>query len=224
MKYTHRQSRRAKRLSITVEPPGKVVVVSPPRVSQQKIDQFFQKHQNWAQTKLEKMNRIKREIESTEQILIFGRHYQKKMINSSRYPYGVFVQGEQLIINHPLANTNSSNLSVKKAKERFLKKTAAAYFKRRLPVLAKQMGVAYGRIKVRNQKTRWGSCSSGSQLNLNWRLVHWPQPIIDYLLVHELAHLKHPNHSPQFWQLVAEHDPDYQDHRRFLKKHALPLL
>ena len=82
---------------------------------------------------------------------------------------------------------------------------------------ASVMGVSYGRITMRNQKTRWGSCSSGGNLNFNWRLLLMPERVMDYVIVHELAHRREMNHSAAFWQIVETYLPDYRERRQWLK-------
>jgi len=82
------------------------------------------------------------------------------------------------------------------------------------------MGVSYGRITIRGQKTRWGSCSSKGNLNFNWKLMLFPEQIQDYVVVHELAHRKEMNHSRNFYRVVEEILPDYRERIRWLKEHA----
>ena len=82
------------------------------------------------------------------------------------------------------------------------------------------MGVSYGRITVREQKTRWGSCSAKGNLNFNWKLILMPEGILDYLVVHELAHRMEMNHSPAFWRVVEREIPDYRERRMWLKKNG----
>jgi predicted metal-dependent hydrolase len=100
---------------------------------------------------------------------------------------------------------------------------ARARAKRELPLrlleLAGLYGLRVGRISVRNQKWRWGSCSPGGHICLNWRLVQMPDAVRDYVLIHELMHLKRMDHSPKFWKLVADACPGYREHRRFLRNH-----
>lgn len=84
---------------------------------------------------------------------------------------------------------------------------------------AGQMGVSFRKITVKEQKTCWGSCSGKQNLNFNWKLLLMPMPILDYVVVHELAHLKQMNHSEQFWKEVEAVLPDYQERRRFLREH-----
>jgi len=88
----------------------------------------------------------------------------------------------------------------------------------RLLELAAQHGLAVSRISIRNQRWRWGSCSRHGHICLNWRLVTMPEMVRDYVLIHELMHLKRMDHSPKFWKLVAEACPEYQDARRWLRQ------
>lgn len=87
----------------------------------------------------------------------------------------------------------------------------------RTAYFAERMGVTYGRITIREQKTRWGSCSSKGNLNFNWKLVLLPEKLLDYVVVHELAHRREMNHSSRFWSVVEQELPDYRERRAKLK-------
>ena len=95
---------------------------------------------------------------------------------------------------------------------------ALQIFPERTAYFAARMGVNYGRITIREQKTRWGSCSSAGNLNFNWKLVLMPPEILDYVVVHELAHRKEMNHSSEFWAIVEKELPDYRERRERLKE------
>lgn len=90
----------------------------------------------------------------------------------------------------------------------------------RVSWFAAKMGVTYGRISIRAQKTRWGSCSSRGNLNFNWKLILMPPEILDYVVVHELAHRKQMNHSKLFWAEVEQILPDYETRRRWLRENG----
>lgn len=95
---------------------------------------------------------------------------------------------------------------------------AKRIFPERTAYFAKRMGVDYGRITIREQKTRWGSCSSKGNLNFNWKLVLLDPELLDYVVVHELAHRREMNHSKNFWKIVEAELPDYRERRRRLKE------
>ena len=86
------------------------------------------------------------------------------------------------------------------------------------------MGVTYGRITIRMQKSRWGSCSGKGNLNFNCLLMRTPETILDYVVVHELCHLKEMNHSPRFWAEVEKVLPDYKERRKWLKDHESEIM
>ncbi len=89
---------------------------------------------------------------------------------------------------------------------------------------ARALDVRYERIAIRGQRTRWGSCSSRGTLSFNWRLALAPLSVLDYVVVHELCHLREPNHSPRFWALVAERRPGWRAERDWLREHGAELL
>jgi predicted metal-dependent hydrolase len=89
---------------------------------------------------------------------------------------------------------------------------------------ARALEVSYARISIRGQRTRWGSCSPRGTLSFNWRLALAPPSVLDYVVVHELCHLREANHSPRFWALVAERRPDWRAERDWLRRHGEELL
>ena len=105
-----------------------------------------------------------------------------------------------------------------------LAKEAMIRIPARVEYFADIIGVEYGRITIRNQKTRWGSCSGKSNLNFNCLLMLTPDEIVDYVVVHELCHLKEMNHSPRFWAEVERVLPDYKERRLWLKRHGGELI
>lgn len=110
------------------------------------------------------------------------------------------------------------------AEEAVYRAQASEVFARKAAYYAARMGVTYNKITIRDQKTRWGSCSGKGNLNFNWRLVLAPVPVLDYVVVHELAHRREMNHSSRFWDVVGEIMPDYQIHRRWLRDHGSSLM
>ena len=132
-----------------------------------------------------------------------------------RTPYGITKRQVEEFLDEKkdwLLQTISEEVrreGIERAKRIFPERTA--YF-------AKRMGVDYGRITIREQKTRWGSCSSKGNLNFNWKLVLLDPELLDYVVVHELAHRREMNHSVAFWKVVEAELPDYRERRRRLKE------
>ncbi len=104
------------------------------------------------------------------------------------------------------------------AKKKMLAKKAREYLPYRLEYYAKLYGYSYDKIRLSHANTRWGSCSSNRTISLNIGLMQVPEQLRDYVILHELAHLNHMDHSPAFWEEVAKHDPRYKDHRKRLKQ------
>ena len=97
------------------------------------------------------------------------------------------------------------------------KEEARSFIYRRLEYYGKTYGFEFNRVSIRNQRTRWGSCSRKGNLNFNYRILMLPQHLADYIIIHELCHLKELNHSSKFWNLVAQVMPNYLERRRELR-------
>jgi predicted metal-dependent hydrolase len=106
----------------------------------------------------------------------------------------------------------------------WLQGEAKRVFGERLAIYAEKLGVNYRAYALSSAATRWGSCSSDGKIRLNWRLIHFPLSIIDYVVAHELAHLREMNHSPRFWQTVESIFPEFREARQTLKSHPPELL
>ena len=101
----------------------------------------------------------------------------------------------------------------------WLRQKADAVLKARTQEWAEKIGVEYNHIVLKDQKTLWASCSGKKNINYSYRIIKMPPAVQDYLMVHELCHLVHMNHGPEYWQLVAQFCPDYKNHRRWLNEH-----
>jgi predicted metal-dependent hydrolase len=106
----------------------------------------------------------------------------------------------------------------------WLQRQAHALFAQRLPLFAMQLGVQYCAFRLTSARTQWGSCTASGIIRLNWRLVHFAQAQIDYVIAHELAHLREMNHSPRFWALVASVFPDHAAARKVLRERGPEML
>lgn len=219
--FTHKTSSRSTRLAVKITAKGEVIVTSPKFIPKFVINQFVNQHQSWIEAQLKKLQSTKRQKQENT-VAIFGKNYHKKVAYLSGAPLGIQVVGTDLICNTPeaLSTTVSWETKHEKQLERFLKNTASTYIVKRTEQLAETMKTSYKSIALKQQSTRWGSCSSLGNLNFNWRLVHASPEIIDYVIIHELAHRTHMDHSRNFWDLVAKYDPAYLSHRGWLKRHG----
>ncbi len=184
------------------------------------IDGFVKKNEGWITKQLERVAELPR-FNTAVAVTIFNTEYRKVARYDARVPFGISIQGKEIVYT-PLSPARSGQESwgseAEEALARFLKKTARSYIFPRTETLGALMKTTFGRISLKEQKTRWGSCSSRGNLNFNWRLVHFKPEIIDYVIVHELAHRTHMDHSHEFWRLVGKFDPEYTKHRGWLKR------
>lgn len=225
IQFTHKTHPRSRSIKIKVEASGEVVVVTPKRVSQRAIEAFVNQQSAWILQHQTKILQKKSFSETNDTLTVFGKKYHKKVVTDSSFPRGVSIKGEYLIISIPESGLSASQLASKQQTyiERFLKNTAELYIVPRTHQLAKTMKTSFGTITLRQQKSRWGSCSSQGNLNFNWRLIHAPTEVIDYVIIHELAHRHHMDHSHSFWALVANYDPEHAQHRGWLKRQGMSV-
>jgi predicted metal-dependent hydrolase len=129
------------------------------------------------------------------------------------------IEQNKLIVN---INSSSGDLSWGELMY-WLKNQAHKLINIKVQQFARQMGLMYNRVVIRDQRARWGSCSCRKNLNFNWRLIMAPEPVLDYVIIHELCHLKEMSHSKTFWNLVSRHCPKWHEYRNWLNNHSLEL-
>ncbi len=157
-----------------------------------------------------------REFEPGETFPYLGEEYE---IVVEKRPSSEVIENALRLAEHHVEQT-----SIKRALETLYRRKAREYFENNADRLADEMGVEYDKIEIRNQRTKWGSCSTSGTLGLNWRLMMAPPNVVEYILTHELAHLREQNHSDEFWSIVAEHDPEYQNHAEWLEENSTQLV
>lgn len=212
-------SARARSIRITIDGRGQVVATYPKWTPQFVVKKYVQSQSAWIEANLAKVKTKKALSDDDQTVVIFGKKYRKDLVNSLDFPYGVSL-GDQVVRVNLMGGEKKTHQELL---NRFLKNTAEKYIVPRTHALGKTMSLEFRSISLRQQKTRWGSCSSQKRLNFNWRLVHYLPKIIDYVIIHELSHLQEMNHSARFWELVRRYDPEYQIHRGFLKRSGMAL-
>jgi hypothetical protein len=128
---------------------------------------------------------------------------------------GASVQGDRLLVG---LSRDAGEERLKDAVHAWLMREARELFRQRLDHFAAHMGVRYTQLRLSSAGTRWGSASADGRIRLNWRLIHLSMDLIDYVVVHELSHLREMNHSPAFWSVVGEVLPDHVERRQALKR------
>lgn len=123
-----------------------------------------------------------------------------------------------------LATWEVERTSVKNVLESLYRRKARSFVEAQIDSYGDRMDVDPSGIRIANQRTKWGSCSSNGTVSFNWRLMLAPPEIPEYVVIHELAHLRELNHSERFWELVAEHDADWQAHTEWLEENGLTLI
>jgi hypothetical protein len=227
--YQIQASQRAKRVSLKMAPDYGLQVVVPAALTlaNHQIEDLLQRKKAWILRYWLRYPQMgqppKRDFITGEQLLYLGQQVQLELLYKSQGKQ-VVIQGlggeGTLRIALPQAfQTEQDFEAIASALENWYWQSASDHILPRTAALASLYGFAFQKASIRDQKTRWGSCSSKRNLNFNWRLIMAPPAVIDYIILHELCHLKHLNHSRRFWQLVEKHCPGYQQYETWLKNH-----
>jgi len=202
---------RARRYRLRLNADGTARVTIPSRGSAAVARRFVAQHRRWLEREFrlwQSQPRRPAHWQVGSEIWFRG---ESVSIQSDR-PGRIRFADEQLSVS-------DAGGDVRPAVERHLRRLAAAELPRRVGELAEQHGFTVARVTVRNQRARWGSCSRRGRISLNWRLVQMPDYARDYIILHELAHLRQMNHSSRFWREVELLCPDYRVSERWIKEH-----
>ena len=209
---------RRKTIALVIEGDGSLIVRAPLLASEKNIRELVAQKADWvarAQAKMRQNRPPERRFVAGETLPLMGQAHPLKIVQSQRAS---------------LAFENGAFLLAQKAQPRareafhlWYKKMAAVLLPARLETLAAKHNLRPKKVRISSARTRWGSCSTSGTISLTWRLVMAPPEVIDYVIVHELAHIKVKNHSKNFWNLVAGLMPDYKKHLGWLKKHGQSL-
>ena len=224
--YTLRPSERARYLSLRIRETGDVEVVLPRRGRVVDPEGIIRRQSSWIIKTLDRISRRRKisplftiehgsrlPLMGRDRILAVGLHAGKRPVVSTT--------DDDIRVAMP--ETHAARLE--SVLVRWYISRAKILIPRRVMELNEQWGLHFSSIHVRNQKTRWGSCSRRGVLSFNWRLVILPPHVTDYLIVHELAHLVHMSHSSRFWKLVESRDPGFRDAESWLRRNGrnIPL-
>jgi hypothetical protein len=212
-----RISRRARRMSMRVFPGGRVEVVVPPGVGIPAVERFVARHREWAE-------RRAREFELQAPLAGERRPTSISLTASGQSWEVEYVQGSRSSVVEPepgrlrVRTAGETERQVGLALLRWLNRESATHLRTCLDAAAGEIGIDYSRLLLRRQRTRWGSCSSAGTISLNVCLMFQRPEVVRYLLVHELCHRRHMNHSQRYWRLVESFEPHWQALDRELQK------
>jgi len=232
---THIEIRRVafkRSIGLTVKPNGQLFVSAPRTASTSTIQKFLFEHREWIEKNLNLVRELHerfppKEFVEGEEFYFLGRRLRLQFLGDSSSGLKrirVSVRGDRLSVEIPslyrsrfFARTQHPEIAgVLRA---FYKRIGCQLLQERVDFWSQRMDLRPKQLAFRSQKTRWGSCSSRGRVTLNWRLLIAPLETIDYVVVHELAHLRHYNHSSEFWRLVRLHVSQPDQHRLWLREH-----
>jgi predicted metal-dependent hydrolase len=205
-----RESRRARRLAVRVHRTGRVEVVVPPRTSRDAVSAFLAKHRNWIETRREAALRQKPpEVPFPPPQIALSAVYESWRVHLAGGTGRVRIResADELLV---IAGDTSEPLQARDCLRRWLIGRAQVVLAEHLADCAREFGFSYRRLSIRRQRTRWGSCSTQGTISLNCCILFQPPEVLRYLMIHELSHTRHMNHSRAFWDCVGRCCPDYR--------------
>jgi len=212
------ENARATRLTLRIMPGGKELKLTiPPHVSEAQVDQFLDRHRNWAAVRIAKLPQPVETVPGSAVLflgvehLVVRREKLRGVVEAGQWAQrpALFVPGDPAHFHRKLVD--------------FFKREARSRLDDAVNVHARALGVRPKSIRITDTTSRWGSCSTTRTLSFSWRIVMAPPEVLDYLAAHEVAHLREMNHGPGFWALVEQLCPDMERHKAWLKKHGARL-
>lgn len=217
--------RKRKTMEIRVEPPGKIKVIAPEGLPEDLIMETVHKKAKWIQRALSSVKDVEyrpynRQFVNGESFLYLGANYplQIELDESMRRPEVKLNLGK-LLVKSP----SQDEQVIRGALEKWYRMKCQEKIEERIEYYKDQVGAEPTEVKVKEQKKRWGSCTAQDRLLFNWRCIMAPSYILDYIVVHEMCHLIHKNHSKDYWASVAEILPDYKERRQWLKENGIKM-
>ncbi len=206
---------RAKSIKLHVKTAGLEITV-PPRFDIKTIPDLLEEHSAWIIKHLSAViTPIEPVLPTTISLRACERNWQVRYIQTKIATTTLMENASQELV---LMGATHHQLRCRKILTTWIKDCARLFLEKELYALSQMIGLSYQRLTIRDQKTVWGSCTSSKNINLNYKLIFLPNILMRYVLIHELCHLKHLNHSKKFWMLVQQYDPEWKMHRLFLRR------
>ncbi|MEA2197210.1 MAG: hypothetical protein QOJ25_1261 [Solirubrobacteraceae bacterium] len=211
--YRIRRSERARRVRVTVDPARGVEVVLPTRAPEREAATAVRELRPWIERRFAELDRARQAIADRGATVPYLGHALHLVPERARTR--VHRRGDELLV--PAGEHRP-------ALERWYRRAARTEIAPRLDHATTQTGTPYTTLTIRGQKTRWASCSRTGAMSFNWRLLLAPEPILEYVVWHEVCHLEIMDHSPRFWALLGRWCPEYREHARWLRRNGGTLV
>jgi predicted metal-dependent hydrolase len=219
------ERKNRKTLGIKITNSREIIVSSPLHLSDEKVEEIIRGKANWIIEKLKTIKTLNPDKSSNLEILKFlGQEYKLNIYESAGSTIKVIFNKSEFQVFVPRSLKDNRNEYTREALDKWYRIQAKGILEDRTIYYAEKLMVKPKRIVIKDQKTRWGSCSSKGNINYNYRIVMAPVNIIDYLVVHELCHLIELNHSQRFWNLVEGILPNYKESLAWLKHNGSGLI
>lgn len=217
---TIRRSARRRTMQITVERTGELMLCAPPEVSVDRLREFVSEKRFWIYTKLAEKDRLQRKVPRKEFVggegfLYLGRTHRLKLLDEQNSPLK--------LVNGRFVLRRDAQVSAREHFIRWYSERARVWLSGRVADYQSRMEVAPAGVKVQDLGYRWGSCGKGGWLYFHWKTILLPARIAEYVVVHEMAHLHEPHHTPAFWLRVERAMPDYAQRRDWLAEHGMDV-
>jgi predicted metal-dependent hydrolase len=211
--YTIRRSPRARRVRVSVESDGSVEVVLPRRAPERAARDAVRELAGWIERRRRALDRAAAEVARPEGTVPFLGEPLELVAEPGRVR--AHRRGDVLLVPEG---------DWRPAVERWYRRVARTEFGGRLDAACARAGTSYSGLTIRGQRTRWASCSSTGAMSFNWRLLLAPEPVVDYVVEHEVCHIEVLDHSPRFWKLLESRVPDWRAHSRWLRRYGSTLV
>ena len=210
---------RKKTLTLRVKN-SQAEILCPYYTSSNYLKNLIEKKKNWIRKNKKNNSRNLSEIDQISKGYIRYKGEKLSLIYEKAKADRVLLQDKNLRVFH-------SDESLEKKKRiiiLWLKYESQKFLNERLLFLSKKININFNSLKIRSYRARWGSCNEKGDISLNWKLIMLPESVIDYVLIHELAHVTIPNHSKYFWSLVEKKYPNYKEKKKWLREKGGPLI
>jgi len=221
-----RSARRRKTMEVTIDKPGRVIVAAPLDTPESRINEFVRRRAGWIIRHDGAVASMppERRFVSGESLPYLGRAVRLSVHRVEQGPVKVSFQHWQFDVDVPDAlHGDERHSQVRSAFEAWYRKRAALKLPPRVERMAQLLGVQPSAVLIRNQSQRWASCAPDGTLRFNWRTVMAPPALIDYIVAHELAHLRIREHNAEYWAVLAQAVPDYRLRRQRLREYGQQL-